>query len=151
MLERVKDLLFFGIVGIFSIFLLLVALAGPGGALSVLEWPFGSGPMSVHGRYCTSLHAFAAEVRIATDSPSQANFENLKKSLDNVITRAPGPSIRTSLQNWSYDQAYGDSGAIRTDGHAINSWIISNCSSATYRWPFDLNEIYNGLFGGPMF
>ena len=88
---------------------ILFWLVGPGGVIAVAEWPFGIGPFSTQGSYCTDMHRFAADISIATNNPSSGNISTVKTAYGNLISSAPNQTVVSDLNNWLSAEQSGDS------------------------------------------
>jgi len=132
----------------------------PGHHLDLRSTPVGSGAVLRAGNTVPDTPRIPTVTSHSHADPNANGFARFRPTLIplgsaplaltiwRVTLGGPGSrNCRISL----CDEENGDPLAIKTDVHDINWWMIGNCSSASYRWPFDLNQIYNGLFGGPSF
>jgi len=120
---------------------------GPGGVIAVAEWPFGIGPFSSQGSYCTDMHRFAADISIATNNPSSGNISTVKTAYGNLISSAPNQTVVSDLNNWLSAEQSGNSQEVSSAATTLNGWIASTCSSPAYKLPYQINQFYGGFFG----
>ena len=128
------------------VLLIAIAIIGPGGVLAVAEAPFGSGPFSHHGRYCTDMHLMAHSVIQANASPTASNISSLKAAIKTVYQNAPNPTIKAEIYNYVSALSNNDSSGVQSGAAQINHWITSSCT-LSYSLPYRLNGIWGGFMG----
>ena len=140
-LAVVSGFLFIGVPLLLSVFI------GPGGVIALAEWPFGTGPFSSQGSYCTDMHRFASEISTAIQNPNSQNLSTVQTAYGKLLSTAPDQVVVTDLQDWMSAQQSQDAQQVKSASTALNHWINSTCSSPAYKIPYEINQFYNGPFG----
>lgn len=126
---------------------LVAGFIGPGGVIALAEWPFGAGPFSTSGSYCTQMHRFAGDVSLVTNNPSSANVSNLTNAFDKLLKSAPNQTVVDDLNTWLSAEQVGDKQLVSDAAGTLNKWISASCSSPAYKIPYEINQIYSGFLG----
>ena len=143
-IENVVGFLAVGVAGIcFLIFIVL----GPGGLIATIEWPFGTGPFSSQGSYCTDMHHFASNLIAAERNQSSSNIEKVRSGFSGLTQNAPNQKVSELLSNWETAIQAQDSQAVTSAVNDLNSWIGTSCSSPAYKLPYQINSFWGGFFG----
>jgi hypothetical protein len=131
-----------------GIFLLGLGLLGPGGLIAGVEYPFGAGPFTTEGRYCTAMHTFAATTKNDIANPTKANAKQLVADVKQMINKAFDSSVKSEFEDWISAQVAGSQADVNTATTNLNQWMSNHCSSVAYKFPFQLNSWYGGLLNG---
>ena len=127
--------------------ILISVFIGPGGAIALAEWPFGTGPFSSQGSYCTDMHRFSSDISIAISNPTSQNLSTVQTAYGGLLSSAPDQVVANDLQNWLSAQQSQDIQQVKSASTALNQWITATCSSPAYKFPYEINQFYNGIFG----
>ena len=129
-----------------AILFISFALIGPGGVLAFGEAPFGIGPITKHGEYCTDTHLMAHYLIQYNASPTAANLSLVRSSIKTAYKKAPNQEVKSDISNYVYAIAGGSNQAIASASNSINEWIKSSCT-ISYSLPYTLNGWWGGFMG----
>ena len=128
-------------------FCLASIVIGPGGATAMVELPFGSGPYTASGEYCSAVHTFYNDLYVITPNSSKSTVRRVGAEFDYVARHARDSVIRKDLRNWYDSIASNNGGSYAHVVQSINLWLSKSCGSILYKFPYEFNNPYSGFAG----
>ena len=122
-------------------------LIGPGGATALVELPFGSGPYTSSGEYCSAVHTFYNDLYVIKSNSPKSTAKRVSAEFTYIARHAPDSVIRTDLRNWYVSIASNSAGSYSGVVGSINRWLSNSCGSVLYRFPYEFNNPYSGFVG----
>jgi len=125
----------------------VVIVIGPGRVVAGTEYPFGIGPWSTTGRYCSDIYSTAHFVdewkhsdRATFSSAQEVTWHEYERVLTNT-----GPVVPRDDFTAFFARTGNVATRMKSEAALINKWWNQNCTNVLMEVPASASHVWSGM------
>jgi len=126
--------------------ILLFAFLGPGTVFAYVEKPFNVGPLTTHGKYCTTARNFESDVYESQKSQSIELQKRFAHDFVKAYRNSPDSKSRSVFRAIGVAIEQRDNSAYQVAIQNLENYLDSSCGG-WFKWTYNANSVYHGILG----